>query len=252
LSDPQIKTVRADARPLYVRAEEALSEFLSRLQPGDRLPPEPVLARQLGISRSTLREALRSFEDRGLIDRRQGRGTFITARHPVIESGLEVLESLDALAARRGLMPSTENLVIEEQPADKEFADRLGMPVGTPLTVVSRTKTTDGTPVAYMIDAVPTALVSVEEMIAGFHGSVLDFLLARGEPPLSYAQADILPLKAGKALADKLKIRPGIVLLLLAETLFTPNNEPVGYSRNYFVPEYLNFHVIRRINTVAR
>jgi DNA-binding GntR family transcriptional regulator len=98
-----------------------------------------------------------------------------------------------------------------------------------------------------MIDAVPAALVGVEEMRVGFHGSVLDFLLARGEPRLSHAQASIVPLKAGKVLADRLQIKPGTVLLLLAETLFTPDNGPVGYSHNYFVPEYFNFRVIRRV-----
>lgn len=93
--------LKLDARPLYIRAEEALVVLLKsgHYEPGAQLPPEPELARQLGISRATLREALRSFEERGLIRRQRGVGTFVRATRPLIESGLETLESLDSLPA---------------------------------------------------------------------------------------------------------------------------------------------------------
>lgn len=246
---PQVQPLRNDLRPLYLRAEAALAELVEGAHQGDKLPPEPVLAQQLGISRATLREALRSFEDRGLIVRRRGRGTFVNKPHPIIESGLEVLESLDALATRRGLRPDTHDLVIETRPAWDEFAARLGLPEGTPLTVVSRVKTVDGVPVAYMVDAVPARLVSEEEMRAGFAGSVLDFLVARGVPAPAYAQATITVPRADPALAEKLRIRPDAPLILLSETLYSADHEPLGYSRNYFVPEHFSFHVIRRISS---
>jgi len=245
---PHVKALRDDTRPLYLRAEEALADLVQHADHGDRLPPEPLLARQLGISRATLREALRSFEDRRLIVRRRGRGTFINKPHPVIESGLEVLESLDALATRRGLRPDTQDLVIETQPAKGEFAARLNLPEGTPLTVVSRVKTVDGRPVAYMVDAVPADLVSEGEMRAGFTGSVLDFLVARGAPAPAYAHATIAVPQAGPTLAEKLRIRPDAPLILLSETLYSADHRPLGYSRNYFVPEHFSFHVVRRIS----
>ncbi len=244
---PQVKALRDDTRPLYLRAEEALAELVQRASHGDRLPSEPELARQLGISRATLREALRSFEDRGLIVRRRGRGTFVHKPHPVLESGLEVLESLDTLATRRGLTPDTRDLVIETRPARGEFAARLELPDGTPLTVVSRVKTLNRLPVAYMVDAVPAELVSEEEMRVGFAGSVLDFLVARGEPAPAYARATIAVPQAGPALAQKLRIAPDAPLILLSETLYSADHQPMGYSRNYFVPEHFSFHVIRRI-----
>jgi DNA-binding FadR family transcriptional regulator len=70
--------IREAPRPLYIRAEEALAELIGdRYQPGDRLPPEPNLARQLGISRSALHKALRSVEEQTLITRCQGAGAFV-------------------------------------------------------------------------------------------------------------------------------------------------------------------------------
>ncbi|MBC7250201.1 MAG: GntR family transcriptional regulator [Anaerolineae bacterium] len=239
--------VRVDTRPLYVRTEEALRKLLATYQPGDRLPPEPNLAQQLGVSRSTLREALRSFEERGQIIRRQGVGTFVASASPRIESGLEVLESLDTLTRRMGLRCETQDLNITEQSADEELAALLAVPPGTPLTVVTRTRVAAGTVVAYMYDVLPASLVPAEQLREGFQGSVLDYLLAQGDPALAYAQANILPVQTTEELGQYLDVAPGTMLLLIEEITYTDEGQIINYSRNYFIPEYFQFHVIRRI-----
>jgi GntR family transcriptional regulator len=245
---PSGTKLRLDSRPLYIRAEEALLALLENgaYQPGHQLPPEPELAQQLGISRSTLREAMRTFEERGLIIRRQGVGTFVTRSSPlVIDSGLEALESVDSLVHRRGLSIQTKDLDIQEALASRDLARRLGVTERTLLTVVTRTKVAAGQPVAYMMDALPASVVSVEDMRAGFHGSVLDYLLTRDD--LAHARADILPVRADKHQSARLDLKPGTVLLLLEETLYTLAGEVIGFSRNYFVPEFFKFHVVRRV-----
>jgi len=245
--------IRADPRPLYIRAEEALASLIGgTYQPGDKLPPEPELARKLGISRCTLREALRSFEERGLITRRQGVGTFVNASYLVIESGLETLVSLDSLARDKGLECITRDLVIEEQPADEEIATKLSVPQGAPVIVVRRTKITDGKPVAYMYDALPESIAALEEVKANFKGSVLDFLLERRSPSLSHAWANIVSTEAGPFLAQKLAVKPTSALLLLEEFLYSTSGSVVEYSRNYFVPGFFRFHVIRHIPLASR
>jgi len=77
----------------YQRLQIELAELIEKTVPGDRLPSEPQLAQQMGVSRATLREAMRAFEGQGLIRRRQGIGTFVVGRTSVIESGLEVLKA---------------------------------------------------------------------------------------------------------------------------------------------------------------
>ncbi|MEK6222358.1 MAG: winged helix-turn-helix domain-containing protein, partial [Chloroflexota bacterium] len=60
------------SQSLFQELSENLREVIDETLPGDRLPSEPKLAKQLGVSRATLREAMRSFETQGLIHRRQG------------------------------------------------------------------------------------------------------------------------------------------------------------------------------------
>lgn len=241
--------LKYDSRPLYLQAEEALNRMIhdGTYGPGDRLPPEPELAEQLGISRATLREALRSFEDRGLITRRRGKGTFVNTPKPVIESGLERLESLDSLARRMGLVCTTENLEIEEQTASEDVAAKLDISPGSPIIAVGRTKATNAIPVAYMYDVLPADVTDVERLRAEFGGSVVDFLLEKEQLPLSFARTSIVAMRAGHAVGAKLRVKPSTVVLLLEEVTYTQDNQVVDYSRNYFLPSFFEFHLIRRI-----
>src|SRR5918996_6355302 len=68
------------SRSKTVSARGNIVSRISDVPPGSQLPPEPELAAELGVSRSTLREALRSLEDEGLVRRTRGAGTFVAER----------------------------------------------------------------------------------------------------------------------------------------------------------------------------
>lgn len=77
----------------FQRLQNELATVISSTPHGEKLPSEPLLAKKLGVSRATLREAMRTFEGQGFIRRRQGVGTFVVGPIQVIETGLEVLEN---------------------------------------------------------------------------------------------------------------------------------------------------------------
>jgi len=244
--------LRADHRPLYVRAEEALRTLFASgaYPPGVQLPAEPELAQKLGISRSTLREAMRTFEERGWITRRQGVGTFvshISPATPVIDSGLEVLESIDQLAHRIGLETEMGEALIEERPATPEELANLGLDAGAHLLSVARSVLMGSHPIAYLQDALPLDFLRKAELVDAFTGSVLDFLLRRGHPPLAYSHTRLAAVAAGPAMSRRLRIARNAPLLMLEAQLYSQDNRVVDYSISHFVPGYFNFHVVRRI-----
>src|SRR5512140_2670645 len=122
----------------FQRLQADLSSLIARSPSGTRLPSEPDLAKQLGVSRATLREAMRMFETQGLIRRRQGSGTYVVGKIQALESGLEVLESIDTIAKRQNLEISVSDLNIEQLKADDELAAKLNVPAGTRLSRVRR------------------------------------------------------------------------------------------------------------------
>ncbi len=230
----------------FQRLQSDLAALIAKSPAGTRLPSEPDLAADLGVSRSTLREAMRTFETQGLIRRRQGAGTFVVGQPPVIESGLEVLESMLTLARRSGLDVGPGPTVIEQIKAEKESADRLGVPEGTCLVRVSRTMRADTRPVAYLVDTLPEDVLQAEELTNKFNGSVLDYLLQRGDP-LVTSRAEITAANASAEVAKMLEIQRGDVLLKLTALLFTASGQAIDFSYSYFLPGYFKFHVVRKV-----
>ena len=230
----------------FQRLQSDLAVLIARTPAGDRLPSEPDLAKQLGVSRATLREAMRTFETQGLIRRRQGAGTFVVGQVPVIESGLEVLESLDTMARRMGMEVSVADLRVEQIVADGDLAAHLELQSGAKLTRVRRVIREDVRPVAYLVDTLPEEMLKAHELSQAFKGSVLDFLLDRGDR-LTVSRAAISATGASADVARALEIQRGDVLLQFTAKLYQDDGRVLDYSQSYFIPGYFNFHVVRRV-----
>jgi GntR family transcriptional regulator len=232
----------------FRRLQNELAELIASLPPESRLPSEPELARRLGVSRATLREAMRSFENQGLIRRKQGVGTFVLPKVPVIDSGLEVLESIETLANRIGLKVTMGELSISQQPATEADADFFHLPVGTPLTRVTRIIYAENRPIAFLVDVLPADILSASDLNEQFTGSVLDLLLRRGNPKLSQSRTEIRAVSATSEVARALQIQREDVLLYFDAQLFAADGRMVDHSQSYFLPGYFRFHVVRKVS----
>jgi GntR family transcriptional regulator len=231
----------------FRRLQSDLAEMINSLPAETRLPSEPRLAKKLGVSRATLREAMRSFEGQGMIRRRQGVGTFVAAKVPVIETGLEVLESLETISQRSGLTVRMGELQVTQVAADEELAELLNLEVEAKLTRVARIIFTEYRPIAYLVDTLPIDILRAEELESGFTGSVLDLLLNRGEPKLVQSRTEIKAVGATSEVARALQIQRDDVLLHFAAQLYSEGSRVVDYSISYFLPGFFRFHVVRRV-----
>jgi GntR family transcriptional regulator len=238
---------KRDTRPLYQQTADRLGELLAVSPPGTFLPSEPALANQFGVSRSTLREALRIFEARGLIVRRRGIGTYVAKPPKVIETGLEILSSIETLAAQIGVELEASSLEVDVHGANEEEAGQLGLPQGAPIIELSRVIIADNRPVAYFVDCLPREYLSPSEVEEGFSGSVLGLLLRRGHPALDRSQAEISAVPADASVADGLGVHAGDVLLYLEALLYAVGGGVVDHSRSYFLPNTFRFHVVRQV-----
>jgi GntR family transcriptional regulator len=236
-----------DARSTSQRLHETLGNMISTTEPGERLPSEPKLARELGVSRATLREAMRTFETQGLIRRRQGVGTFVVRPVQVIESGLEVLESVESVAKRIGLQVKMGELKVEHRPANSNESQALELDGIAEVISLSRVILEEDRPVAYFIDTLPDHLLTEEELARGFSGSVLELLLRRGDPPLINSRCEISAVGANVDIARALNIQRGDALLRFVSRLYSLGGKVVDYSSSYFLPGHFRFHVVREL-----
>src|SRR5574341_171039 len=149
---------RRGGLPLYAQLAELLRDQIrsGKYRPGDRLPGEPVLTRQYGVSRATVAKALEQLEGDGLVRRRQGRGTFVQPtrmRRPLPE-----LTGFSEHVSQLGLRPGQR--VIQFRRRVAEGADPLAgcFGDGTEVVEVERVRLVDGEPVGVHRLVVPAEL----------------------------------------------------------------------------------------------
>lgn len=126
-----MKQMKPVYRPplLYVSVQDAIREYIldNNLHPGDMLPPENELARQLDVSRNSVREAVRSLESLGIIETRRGSGLFVRdfSFEPLLNTlpyGLlkDLRELSDLLQVRRVLETGMIETAMAAMPAEQK------------------------------------------------------------------------------------------------------------------------------------
>lgn len=237
-----------DRRPLYMQAIDAITEMIDsdELKTGSQLPPEEDFAAQLGISRSTLREALGHLETRGYIARRQGVGTFVTLpTGPGFFGGLQRLEPFYKLAEAAGVEHERickETSVIH---APEAMASLLDVEEGSRLVRAQTIEAIDGTPAMYFDDYF-IYREGLEDLLNQQIDSVLTYMFDHCNPPLSHTRSEIFAVEASEEIAEKFEIEPGKPVFKMVETYFAADNSILGCGETYFVTDHFRFYVTRQ------
>ncbi|MBS3648503.1 GntR family transcriptional regulator [Pseudaminobacter sp. 19-2017] len=144
--------------PLYQRIARRLEDMIGSgaLKHGDRLPSERRIADELGASRMTARQALKSLERRGLVETRVGRGVFVA--RPLIEKESRTLHGFTAEMQRGGRMVSSVVLDAGIGAADREVARALDITEHTLVHRLVRVRLVDAEPLAVERTEIPVAL----------------------------------------------------------------------------------------------
>jgi GntR family transcriptional regulator len=232
------RSLRDDLLSWIARAE---------LGPGAQLPPEPQLASELGVSRPTLREAMRTLEDEGLLMRTRGSGTFLVDRGRVrnnLDANFGVTEAIRASGMRAGVERSS----VARRSANAEDRERLGLRPDDEVLEIERVRTADGRPVVLSRDALPVRLFAGREAAIGrlSSGSIYDVLDRDLGVGIHHGVATFAPARANGAVASVLGVRRGALLLFLRQVDYDDEARPVLASDEYHVADAFEFMVVRR------
>jgi GntR family transcriptional regulator len=170
---------RQRPEPLWHQTEEALREMILRgdWKDGDQLPNETRLTEMLGVSRITLRHAMRRLEETGFLRREHGRGTFV--RRSTIVAGIRGLTSFTEEMANLGEVLGTRLVDAREVPAAEDVAEALQIEAGAPVVSLKRIRLGNGNPIGVQTAFLPCDRVPGFLPLEGDLPSLYKLLLAR-------------------------------------------------------------------------
>lgn len=228
--------------PLYYQLAGVLREHIlsGRFSTGDRIPTEAELVSEYGVSRITVRQALHSLEQEGLVRREVGRGTFVN-EHRSFKGELKVEGSLDDLISI-GLFTSVKLLSVRAVTATRDDAEALGVKVGSQLTRCARLRYWHGDPYCHIVVDLPEA-IGKRLTKRDFQGSILRALEDRLKIHIRDAQQTVRASLADAALARLLETRIGAPLLSIDRLVMRDDGTPVERVRTHYRSDIYSFAV---------
>jgi GntR family transcriptional regulator len=220
--------------------------------PDGRLPAEPVLAQQLGVSKATVRHAVSILEQEGLLSRRQGAGTFVVGRALELHNNLSVNFGVTDLIESAGFVAGTSDIAVDIETPDATVQRALDIAAAARVLVVRRTRTADERIVAKTTDVVAMALLEARGL-----DEAAAVAFVRGRRSVYEAMADlgvlvrdgvaeVMPAKADAGLAEALAVDRGALLLRVDQTDFDINGDAVIHSTEFFIADAFKFQVYRK------
>jgi GntR family transcriptional regulator len=245
--DRHASAQRSKLRSVSVQGELAERIDQGRLAAGTRLPSEPELAAEFGVSRATLREALRALEGQGLVRRLWGSGTYVADRTRVANS-LDLNFGVSDAIRAAGMQAGTEQGRHWIGPASASEAERLGLEPGRDVLVIERVRTADGRPVVFSRDIMPRGIIGDRADIADqmVQRSIYEVLERDLGIVIHHGVATFRPTRADRTVARLLSTRTGDLLLYLWQVDYADGGAAVLSSHEYHLADAFDFSVVRR------
>ncbi len=222
---------RSSPVPLYFQLAQHLEAAIrsGALPVGTRLDNEVQLAKELGLSRPTVRAAFLYLAERGMVARKRGYGTVVTREK--INRDVELTSLYDDLS-RAGRTPSTKVLRNEVGAASEIVAEALGLSESSLVICLERIRFADGEPIALMHNFLPAALVHLNDEMLEKHG-LYEILRASGIQPTSAIQR-MSAKNASAAEARMLDEPRGAALLTMERTVRDVRDSPVEFGQHVY------------------
>ncbi|MBV8225550.1 MAG: GntR family transcriptional regulator [Verrucomicrobia bacterium] len=231
----------ADRLPLYAQVESMIIARISdgSLAPGARLPSEDSLVEEYAVSRTTIRAAIQSLIQRGLVEIRRGKGTFVTL--PKITQELTELTGFVEDMQTLGRNATAKVLDQQVVAANQVVARQLALPPGSSVVRIQRVRLADGMPLSFDETYLPKEL-GRKIMADNLETEPIFSLLERKyTTPLVEAEYRLEAICADATVATVLRVGVGSPIFLIERTSYSNGHRPVDYEKLHYRGEQIRF-----------
>lgn len=237
---------RIENVPLTEQARAAILRAITEKRFAERLPSEDVLAEMLNVSRTTIRTALQSLEQDGIVTRKRAIGTTINAHVRPSSLALHRMVGFDNLLAEKGYDIEVK-IEWERGPVPTALASRFGLEPEQDSLLAEKAYFADGVLAIYILDVIPWVNLRADDFTGEVPASIFDFSVQHWQRPVDHAVAEILP--ASLQTLDgttKLPIEADQPFIRLYERHHGNKGELLAGSVVDVNSVYLHFEVFRR------
>lgn len=222
--------------PVYIQIHNHLRKDIEagKWQIGDRIPSERDLAVTFNVSRMTLRQAIQTLVDEGILERRIGAGTYV-ANQKVQEKVSGVTSFTDLMLAQ-GKKPSSKTISYHVAKPSLSESEKLQLHDGDQVIRMERIRYGDEVPICFEVATVPYELIknfSKSEVTKSFY----DTLEKKGHFVIGGAQQTVSAMLASERIAEYLNIKRGDAIMRLRQISFLQGGRPFEYVRTQYVGE---------------
>ena len=222
--------LKRDAVPLYHQLRELLSEKIEsgEWQPGRQLPSEPDLAREFGVSRATVRQAMQLLESQGLVERIQGKGTFVG--RPKFANNLMLMFSPSRGMTNTKSLPDLQVQSLERVHPSSSVAARLGIGTDEYVYELRRRVVVDGEPLLLVRNwLIADRFPGLKEKFSD--AGVLQTIITHYGIDAFQQHKEVEVTILDEEEAEDLSARPGSPALLLTYLTRPMDGEPFEYRK---------------------
>ncbi len=240
---------------LNTQVVQILSERINEgiYPPDSQLPPENSLAEEFSVSRTTIRYAFSILAERGLIQRRQGVGTFVSRRAPIINP-LNQFIDIRRRIADHGMTPGFRELISELIPASAELAEQLGIEPGCEVLHNEKLFSANGEPAVYVINYIPSTVyggqLSAREILqTDITDPFFVFFRDLCKRPILYYTSVIRAETASKcSIPDSVTLHdPHKAILISRDIGYDADEKPAYVSEEYLISNVIQLALVRRV-----
>jgi GntR family transcriptional regulator len=222
--------------PVYIQIHNALREQIEagKWQIGDRIPSERELAASFQVSRMTLRQAIQTLVDEGILERRVGAGTYVANRK--VQEKVSGVTSFSDVMVAQGKVPSSKTVSYHVAKPSISETEKLKLDDNVQVLRMERVRYGDGVPICFEVATIPFDLIkdfSKSEVTTSFYHT----LEKKGGYVIGGAQQTVGATVASERIADYLEIKRGSAILRLRQISFLQDGRPFEYVRTQYVAD---------------
>jgi GntR family transcriptional regulator len=217
---------RNNVIPLYKQLQEKLKTQIQsgKRKPREKIPSEVNLAKEFGVSVITARKAVNLLAEEGLVEKKQGKGTFVAS--PKYTRNLSQVISFSEVCRLNGTVAGSKLLECKLIDADKKTLDSLNRPEGEKVLYVERLRYVDNEPIVIEknIFSIAYSFLINEDLD---NESMFDILRERSGTEVTMSSRTIEICRATQKESQQLNIAKGSPLLLIKSIAYSKDEKPV-------------------------